>query len=73
MLDKNRITLEAELLGQAHRLTLTVLEKLRRFHLGEKYTLNSIDVNVPRHLPPPALGTKASAGDVPKVPKAWEL
>jgi len=30
--------------------------------------------NVPDHLLPLAFGTKAcSAGDVPKVPKAWEL
>jgi hypothetical protein len=30
--------------------------------------------NVPNHLLPLAFGTKAcAAGDVPKVPEAWEL
>lgn len=53
MLDKDRIALKPELLGQAHGLTLAILEKLCRFHLDKKYILQSIDVNVRDDRSPP--------------------
>jgi len=57
------------LIGSLWAGTLTMPEVA--LHFGHWIIFLS---NVPDHLLPLAFGTKAcSAGDVPKVPKAWEL